>query len=66
MLNINEIKIGSWWARADGNEHGYCVIGINEEDEDVYVLDTYGEQWTIDYVKLQYRYYLVVPNSKEK
>jgi hypothetical protein len=62
-LDIEEIKIGSWWARADNTHHGYCVISVDLEKEDVIVLDTAGKTCTIDYIKLQYRYYLVVPNS---
>ena len=64
FLTFEQIKIGSWWAIAQGGSYGYCVIGKNEQTQDIDVLSTCGEKRSIDYFKLQYRYKLVVPNEK--
>ena len=62
FLTFDQIKIGSWWAIADGGAYGYCVTGKNDRTEDIVVLSTCGEIRAINYFKLQYRYKLVVPN----
>jgi hypothetical protein len=58
------IKIGSWWSAADGGRYGYVVTAIDLSNGEVTVLGTDGISRTIDYYKLQYRYYPVVPNSE--
>ena len=62
FLTYEEIQIGTWWEIAQGGEYGYCVIGKNDQTKDIMVLSTCGENRTLDYFILQYRYRLVVPN----
>lgn len=63
FLKITEIPIGSWWAAADGQRYGNCVLSIDEKTNDVTVLGDNGEIRKIDAFKLQYRYKRAIPNE---
>jgi len=66
FLEPNEIKIGSWWAIAQGGGFGYVVLSVNLIACDATVLSTDGSIGEIDIFKLQYKYKNVVPNSLER
>lgn len=63
ILQIQDLQIGSWWAMADGGNFGYTILSKDELTGDVKVLGTDGNERLIDWFKLQYRYYQVVPND---
>ena len=63
FLKANEIKIGSWWAAADGGKYGKVVLAVDVEKTDAKVLGTDGKTSVIDTFKLQYRYKECVPNQ---
>jgi beta-lactamase superfamily II metal-dependent hydrolase len=60
-----EIRIGSWWAAADGGEYGCVVVAVDVGRKEATVLGTDGVTREIDTFKLQYRYYHAVPNKQK-
>ena len=64
FLPAEEIRIGSWWAAADGGKYGCVVLSVNMKTKDATVLGTDGKQREIDTFKLQYRYSHCIPNAK--
>jgi hypothetical protein len=64
FLTAEQIRIGSWWAAADGEKYGCVVLSVNLKTKDATVLGTDGKQREIDTFKLQYRYGHCIPNSR--
>ena len=64
FLPAEQIRIGSWWAAADGGKYGCVVLSVNLKTKDATVLGTDGKQREIDTFKLQYRYGHCIPNVK--
>jgi hypothetical protein len=62
-LTAEQIRIGSWWAAADGGKYGCVVLSVNLKTKDATVLGTDGKQREIDTFKLQYRYGHCIPND---
>jgi hypothetical protein len=62
FLLAEQIRIGSWWAAADGGKYGCVVLSVNLNTKDATVLGTDGKRREIDTFKLQYRYAHYVPN----
>jgi hypothetical protein len=63
FLPAEQIRIGSWWAAADGGKYGCVVLSVNLKTKDATVLGTDGKQREIDTFKLQYRYGHCIPNN---
>ena len=63
-LSTEQIRIGSWWAAADGGKYGCVVLSVNLKTKDATVLGTDGKQRKIDTFKLQYRYGHCIPNHQ--
>lgn len=63
FLNVDQLKIGSWWQLADGSPFGGTIIGKYECD--IKLLGTDGVSRWIDYWKLQAKYQLVEPNYEQ-
>jgi len=64
FLPAEQIRIGSWWAAADGEKYGCVVLSVNLKTKNATVLGTDGRQREIDTFKLQYRYGHCIPNTK--